>query len=863
MTKRTIRITFIAFISFVAIGIITGTFTHRFLLQRLRSDEIARSQEVAGSIRARLEANLANDLLMIHSTAAYISVNSDVTEEEFQGFAKAVIRDSDTLSNLVAAPDLVIRYVFPLESNEAVLGIDYRDLPEQLPLVLAARDSGELVIAGPLDVVQGGQGILGRAPVYYERDGERVFWGIVSSLISFDRMIEGIKPILERNGLDLAVRGINGTGAEGAVFFGDEALFSDDMSILRDVSLPNGSWQIAVAPTDGWQQVHPYHRPIVGAIAVIVVFATILVYRRATIAHIIQKNEKRLADIAMASSDIIWETDRSGVYTYMSGRAKELLGYEPEDLIGRSIFTLVAPNNQEIATSFRTAIESHQPVYDSEVWLTRVDDEQVCVLRNAVPLYDERSRRLIGYRGVDKDISIRKRLQYEVEENAALLNLFFQQSLDGFFFMMLDEPIVWNGDVDKEAVLDYVFDHQRITKINDAMLDQYRAKRDDFIGMTPRDFFQHDIDAGRATWRRMFDEERLHVDTNEQRFDGTGVVIEGDYIVLKDSEGRITGHFGVQRDVTALRDAEAELQRYIKIVDENVIISQTDLDGLITYASDAFSKISGYSKKELLGENHNIIRHPDMPDKLFEELWDTILAGDTWHGEIKNRKKDGTYYWVDSDVSPLLDRYGVTYGYMAVRQDITAQKELEIVSVTDRLTGLFNRQKIDRVLEEERSRYSRYGEKYSIIILDIDHFKSINDTFGHLEGDRILKGVAEIVRTQIRQTDIPGRWGGEEFLVLCPHTETEGALARAEGLRHTIENFDFGLERPVTASFGVAQVPARPRSEGEEPAVLGEEFGDATGVTSHHEITEKLLRSADAALYQAKEGGRNRVVVWK
>lgn len=860
MTKRTVRVTIVASAIFIAIGVVTGTFTQRFLLQRLRIEEMARTQELAGSIRAGLEATLANDLLMIHSTAAYISVNPDVTEAEFRSFATALVRDSGTLESLAAAPDLVLRYVYPVEGNEAIIGVDYRDLPDQLPLVLAARDSRELVIAGPVDVLQGGQGILGRAPVYYQRDGEEVFWGVVSSLISFSRIIEEIEPFLTQNDLDLAVRGVDGSGADGPVFYGDEALFFDDMSILREVELPNGSWQIAVAPVGGWQQTHPYQQTINLVVFAFVLVATIFVYRRTTTAQIIETNEKRLADIAMASSDIIWETDRTGTYTYVSGRAKQLLGYEPEELVGRSIFARFAPDNHDAVDSFRNAMKSHAEIHDTEIRLIRSNAEEVWVLRNAVPLYDERSERLVGYRGVDKDISLRKRLQNEVEENAALLDLFFRQSLDGFFFMMIDEPIEWNAGVDKEAVLDYVFDHQRVTKINEAMLDQYRATRDDFIGITPRVFFQHDLDAGRATWRRLFDEERIHVDTNEQRFDGTPVVIEGDYILLKDNEGRITGNFGVQRDVTALRDAEAELQRYIKIVDENIIISQTDMDGLITYASNAFSRISGYSTEELIGKNHNIIRHPDMPDAVFTELWSTILGGGTWHGEIKNRKKNGDYYWVNSDVSPLLDRYGTTYGYMAVRQDITAQKELEIVSVTDRLTGLYNRQKIDRVLEEERSRYSRYGEKYSIIILDIDHFKSINDTYGHLEGDRILKNIAAIVQTQIRQTDIAGRWGGEEFLVLCPHTETEGALARAEGLRRSIENADFGIERPVTASFGVAQVPARPR---EEEGMGADLTTDAETAPSHHEITEKLLRSADAALYQAKEGGRNRVVVWQ
>jgi formate hydrogenlyase transcriptional activator len=128
--------------------------------------------------------------------------------------------------------------------------------------------------------------------------------------------------------------------------------------------------------------------------------------------------------------------------------------------------------------------------------------------------------------------------------------LFFSQSLDGFFFMMLDKPIRWDDSRDKESVLDYVFEHQRITKINDAMLGQYGASADQFLGRRPADLFAHDLAHGRDLWRRMFDAGRLHVESDERKIDGTPICIEGDYICFYDAQGRITGHFGIQRDVT-------------------------------------------------------------------------------------------------------------------------------------------------------------------------------------------------------------------------------------------------------------------------------------------------------------------------
>ena len=136
-------------------------------------------------------------------------------------------------------------------------------------------------------------------------------------------------------------------------------------------------------------------------------------------------------------------------------------------------------------------------------------------------------------------------------ENERLLELFFSQSLDGFFFMMLDEPVEWSDRVNKDEVLDYVFEHQRMTKINSAILTQFKATTpEELLGMTPAQFFAHDITTAKERWREFFDLGYLHTETDERRLDGTPLRIEGDYMVIYDEGGRIAGHFGIQRDVT-------------------------------------------------------------------------------------------------------------------------------------------------------------------------------------------------------------------------------------------------------------------------------------------------------------------------
>jgi len=141
----------------------------------------------------------------------------------------------------------------------------------------------------------------------------------------------------------------------------------------------------------------------------------------------------------------------------------------------------------------------------------------------------------------------------------SLRELFFAQSIDGFFIMMLDEPIDWNNAVDKEALLEHVFQHQRMTIANEAYARQYRVALPELIGKTPAEFFAHDIEAGKAGWRAMFDAGHIHTETDERRMDGTPVRIEGHYLCVYDERGRITGHLGIQRDITDRHRAAEEI----------------------------------------------------------------------------------------------------------------------------------------------------------------------------------------------------------------------------------------------------------------------------------------------------------------
>jgi diguanylate cyclase (GGDEF)-like protein len=172
-----------------------------------------------------------------------------------------------------------------------------------------------------------------------------------------------------------------------------------------------------------------------------------------------------------------------------------------------------------------------------------------------------------------------------------------------------------------------------------------------------------------------------------------------------------------------------------------------------------------------------------------------------------------------------------------------ANRKLEAMSITDPLTGLYNRRHLERQLTDESRRTLRYATPLSVLMIDIDHFKQVNDTHGHAAGDEVIRGLARVVRESIRNTDVAARFGGEEIAIVLPHTDLRGGVLLAERLR---ERFEAALHEcdgatiRKTASFGVASA--------------GPETGPITG--------EELLKRADAALYDAKRGGRNRVVAW-
>lgn len=421
--------------------------------------------------------------------------------------------------------------------------------------------------------------------------------------------------------------------------------------------------------------------------------------------------------------------------------------------------------------------------------------------------------------------------------------------------------------MDHHGIVSITDTQGNITFANDKFCQISEYQRSELIGQNhrilnsgthPSSFFDemwHTISAGKIWQGEVCNRSKS----------GRNYWVSSTIVPFLDDSGLPYQYISVRTDISAIKEAELvlmrgkselealvhertaeleereELLRSIASAAQDAVI-MIDSEGNVTHWNPAAEKMFGYSSLEIIGRNlHSLIvpsryleaHHAAFP-KFIQSGTGALVGAVT---EVDAQRRDGSEFPIEISISAV--RIKNSWHAVAIVRDITVRKladeQLKQMASTDALTGICNRRRFNEVLQVEIARAKRFGTPFTLIIFDIDHFKRINDTYGHQAGDQVLLKLSLLVSKNIRNTDLFARWGGEEFTVLATNCETFCPHSLAEKLRKLIEAYPFAEVGKVTCSFGATEYKS----------------GDNE---------ESLIRRADSNLYQAKESGRNRVV---
>lgn len=323
-----------------------------------------------------------------------------------------------------------------------------------------------------------------------------------------------------------------------------------------------------------------------------------------------------------------------------------------------------------------------------------------------------------------------------------------------------------------------------------------------------------------------------------------------DFVIHKNilkNDGKVIGVVGIMQEITQRKEYQSRLEDALaknkeqqkqlakdnEIINRYTIFVKLDKKGYIKDASQALVNLSGYSKEELIGEHWS--KFLKEPKQIIKNVYSKLLKQGSWEGILCFERKDGNSYWLRSNVLTQAKDNEISSDFIVFSTDASNEIHIQGLSYIDELTQIYNRKKFKKSLQTNLIFAKRYpNEKNSLIFFDIDDFKLVNDTYGHLVGDSVLKEITALIKNQLREVDTFARWGGEEFAIIAPKTAMDGALKITEKLRRTISEHNFENVGQITCSFGVTEI---------KPT----------------DTLESLVDRADKALYSSKNKGKNRI----
>ncbi len=329
--------------------------------------------------------------------------------------------------------------------------------------------------------------------------------------------------------------------------------------------------------------------------------------------------------------------------------------------------------------------------------------------------------------------------------------------------------------------------------------------------------------------------------TINYRKDGRPYTVEWNISPVRNDVGEITHFLSVQQDISRLVAAQKTTQLFAHVLnatDDGVVI--TDSTGNIEFVNKAFENIIGYGLTEVLGRNPSMFKSGGHDSEFYQDMWNTLKQGSSYKGTFINRSKSNELVYCDETITPLTDEENNITHYVSIFRDLTSrvleeQQFREMVRF-DGLTGALTRAAGELALEKAYMQHRGGQLPMSIAMLDVDHFKKVNDSWGHSTGDTVLKAITNILTATLRANDNVIRWGGEEFLLIFGGCDLDHGVRLAERCRQAVQNKDHDDVGTVTVSVGIGELQS-------------------------NEALADLIERVDQALYSAKNSGRNQTKV--